>query len=65
MENQEPLVSMYDPNVDAYRQVKLSLARKFVENVESLVKQIEEKETEIAKEKAYQESLATKMPKQE
>jgi len=39
------MVTMYDPIVDAYRQVELSKAKKFVEEANKLKKRIEEVES--------------------
>lgn len=49
----EKMVSMYDPTVDAYRQIPLSRAKKFTESVKDLNKKIVEVEKEVLKEEAY------------
>ena len=53
----EPMVSMYDPTVDAYRQVPVSLAKKFLKSVEELTERVSAAEVEAAKEEAYANSI--------
>lgn len=53
----EKNVSIYDPVVDAYRQVPLSLAKKFIERVGEIKEGIKLAEEEQAKEDAYNKSL--------
>lgn len=55
--SEEKKVSMYDPTVDAYREVPISLAEKFIESVPVLKKSIEAVKVEIAKDEAYLNSL--------
>ena len=46
MAKEKIMVSIYDPSVDAYREVPLELAEKFVESVkemEEAIKKIKEK----------------------
>jgi len=59
-EQKEAMVSMYDPTVDAYRQVPVSLAEKFIEQIEDLKSKIAEAQVEQAKEEAYANSLKSK-----
>jgi len=40
----EPMVSFYDPVVDAYRDIPLSLAKKYLEAIEEVKKQDEKSE---------------------
>jgi len=40
----EKAISMYDPSVDAYREVPVSLAKKFVESAREVAKKLEEEE---------------------
>ena len=41
MAKKKIMVSIYDPSVDAYREVPLELAKKFVESAEEVKKAIE------------------------
>ena len=46
MAKEKRMISIYDPSVDAYREVPLELAEKFVESakeVEKAIKKIKEK----------------------
>ena len=46
MAKEEKMISIYDPSIDAYREVPLELAEKFVESakeVEKAIKKIKEK----------------------
>ena len=43
-EVKEEKVSMYDPSVDAYREVPVSLARKFVESAKEVEKKLKPEE---------------------
>ena len=46
MAKEKIMVSIYDPSIDAYREVPLELAKKFVESakeVEKAIKKIKEK----------------------
>ena len=45
-DQEEKTVSMYDPTVNAYRPVKISLAKKFLEEAELLAEKIKEIEEE-------------------
>lgn len=40
----EKTVSMYDPTVDAYREIPVSLAKKFVESARGVAEKLEEEE---------------------
>ncbi len=42
----EEMVSMYDPVVDAFREVPVSLAKKFIESAKEIEKQLEKKKDE-------------------
>ncbi len=46
MNTKEKMVSMYDPTVDAYRQIPLSIAKKFAGSINELNERIEEQEKE-------------------
>lgn len=37
----EKMISIYDPTVDAFREVPISLARKFVESAKEVEKKLE------------------------
>ena len=39
---QEKMIVMYDPTVDAYREVPLSLAKKFCESAKEVEKKLKE-----------------------
>jgi len=43
-QEKEQKVSMFDPTVNAYREVSIDLAKKFVESAKEVEKQIEELE---------------------
>lgn len=59
-EKKEKLVSMYDPTVNAFRQVPVTLAKKFLEHVEELKENVANAEVEVAKQEAYAKSLKEK-----
>ncbi len=40
-EKKEPMVSLYDPVVDAYRDIPLSLAKKYLEGLEEVKKRVD------------------------
>ena len=40
----EKTISMYDPTVDAYREIPISLAKKFVESARKVAEELEEEE---------------------
>jgi len=44
IKEKEKMVSMYDPTVDAYREIPISLAEKFVESAREVAKKLEEEE---------------------
>ena len=52
----EPMVSMYDPAADAFREVPLSLAEKFLGEVDNLKAGIKEARIEVEKERLYNQS---------
>lgn len=41
---EEKKISMYDPAVDAFREVPISLAKKFVKSAKEIEKQLEKEE---------------------
>jgi len=43
-EKKEEKVNFYDPVLDAFREISLSLAKKYLEGLEDLKRQIEENE---------------------
>jgi hypothetical protein len=45
-EKPEEKVSMYDPTVDAYREIPVSLAEKFIESAKEIEKKLKTKEEE-------------------
>lgn len=45
-EKKERTISMYDPTVDAFRDIPESLARKFIESAKDVEEQLEEAEEE-------------------
>ena len=45
-ETKEKMVSMYDPAVDAFREVPVSLAKKFIESAKEIEKKLEEEKNE-------------------
>ena len=45
------MISIYDPAVDAYREVSIENAKKFVESAKEVEKEIKEREKEKEKEK--------------
>jgi len=51
------MVSIFNPFANAYCQVPLSVAQKFLEGVEEIKQRVEAVEIEEAKDKAYEESL--------
>jgi hypothetical protein len=57
---EEKMVSMFDPTVNAYRQVPLSLAQKFIDSIPELQENIKSAKIEVAKDEAYANSLKTK-----
>jgi hypothetical protein len=56
----EKKVSIYNPFVDAFCEVPLSQAEKFLENVEEIEKRVAEAKVEVAKDEAYANSLKEK-----
>lgn len=40
----EKMISMYDPTVDAYREIPVSLAKKFLESAREVAEKLEEEE---------------------
>ncbi|MFA5777619.1 MAG: hypothetical protein WC906_04220 [Parcubacteria group bacterium] len=55
--SEEKMVSIFNPFANAYCQVKLSVAQKFLEGVDEIKQRVEAVEVEEAKDKAYNESL--------
>lgn len=53
----EKKVSIYNPFVDAFCEVPLSQAERFLENVEEIKKRVAEAKVELAKDEAYYNSL--------
>jgi hypothetical protein len=54
---------MYDPTIDAYREVPVSMAQKFIDEVPALQEKIEAVKVEQAKDEAYNNSLKAKKVK--
>ncbi len=44
IQEKERMVSMYDPAVDAFREIPVSLAKKFIESAKEIERQLEEEE---------------------
>lgn len=42
-QNKEEMISIYDPTVDAFREIPVSLAKKFVESAKDVERQLKEK----------------------
>lgn len=43
-QEKERKISMYDPSVDAYREIPVSVAKKFVESAREVAKKLEDEE---------------------
>jgi len=56
----EKKVSIYNPFVNAFCEVPLSQAEKFLENVNEIKKRVDEAKVEVAKDEAYANSLKEK-----
>ena len=54
------MVAIYNPFVDAYCEVPLSLAEKFLAEAGEIGKRVEAAKVDVAKEEAYQKSLKVK-----